>query len=31
MMFNTIEEYDNELTEINARLVNMEERMEKYP
>lgn len=31
MMFNTIEEYDDELNEIKSRLEDMEERMEKYP
>ena len=30
-MFNTIEEYDNELNEIKSRLNNMEKRMERYP
>ena len=31
MMFKNIEEYDEELNELNARLISMEERMVKYP
>lgn len=31
MLFNTIDEYDNELTDIESRLRGMEERMKQYP
>lgn len=31
MIFNTIEEYDNELNEIKSRLDDMEDSLEKYP
>ncbi len=31
MIFNTLEEYDNELCEIKYRLEDMENRMKKYP
>ena len=31
MLFNTIEEYDNDLNDIESRLHSMEERMKQYP